>query len=366
MGERRAAVEGVEVIGDAFSGQRVLVTGHTGFKGSWLTVWLNAAGAKVAGYALDPPTKPNMFDAAGLSACVEDHRGDIRDAAAVRRVMRAFDPEIVFHLAAQAIVRQSYRDPVETYATNVLGTATLLDAARDAPSLRAVVVVTSDKCYENRDLARGYVESDPLGGYDPYSSSKACAELVTEAFRRSFFDGGARVGIATARAGNVVGGGDWAADRLVPDLARAAADRRPAEIRYPDAIRPWQHVLDPTAGYLMLAAQLAEEPAKFSGSWNFGPHPDAFQRVADVVDRLGTLWHGKLRSQSSAAAHPHEASRLLLDSAKAGDKLHWRPKLAFDDALRLTAEWYDAFPADAPTLRGLTAAQIDYYDRLAA
>jgi CDP-glucose 4,6-dehydratase len=350
------------VIADVFSGRRVLVTGHTGFKGAWLSIWLHSLGAKVAGYALDPSTHPNMFEAADVAACLADHRGDIRDGASVRRVVEEFDPEIVFHLAAQAIVRESYHDPVGTYATNVVGTAAVLNACRFAPSLRAIVVVTSDKCYENLDKLSGYRESDRLGGFDPYSSSKACAELVSNAFRHSYFqDAKPDVGVATARAGNVIGGGDWAADRLVPDLARAASAAQPALIRNPAAVRPWQHVLEPLCGYLSLAAHLISDARSYAGAWNFGPAVDSFQTVESVAKTLGKHWKGRLEWTIDARAHPHEAARLLLDSNKAAAQLGWHPALPFEDALRLTAEWYDAYPDSPITLRRLTESQIAYY-----
>jgi CDP-glucose 4,6-dehydratase len=348
---------------DAFSGRRVLITGHTGFKGSWLSIWLHSLGAKVAGFALAPPSTPNMFDAAKVAACVTDHRGDIRDSAAIRKVVKHFDPEIVFHLAAQSIVRESYRNPVETYWINVVGTAALLDACRFAPSLRAVVVVTSDKCYENKDWVWGYRENDRLGGFDPYSSSKACAELVTDAFRYSYWQGGASdVGVATARAGNVIGGGDWASDRLVPDLARAAESGLPAMIRNPTAIRPWQHVLEPLAGYLSLARHLVMDARGHSGSWNFGPSADSFQSVEVVAGNLAKYWAGRLQWSVDETAHPHEAARLLLDSSKAARALHWRPHLSLDEAVRFTADWYDAH-AKNRDMRRVTESQIADYVR---
>jgi CDP-glucose 4,6-dehydratase len=355
-------VENVDVIPtDAFRGRRVLLTGHTGFKGAWLAVWLHTLGAEVVGYALAPSTTPNMFDMVRVGDLVDDQRGDIRDAEAMRRLAKQFDPEIVFHLAAQAIVRESYRDPVDTYATNVVGTASVLDACRCAPSLRAIVVVTSDKCYENRDWVWGYRENDALGGFDPYSSSKACAELVTDAFWRSYFGGRSPdVGVATARAGNVIGGGDWAADRLIPDLARAAVANERAMIRNPAAIRPWQHVLEPLAGYLALAHRLCTDPQGFSGSWNFGPSTHSIQTVESVVNKLAGRWNGTLEWSADERQHPHEAARLLLDSSKASSMLGWRSRLTVDEAIDLTAEWYAVARRDAD-LRALTEAQIEAY-----
>ena len=346
--------------------RRVLVTGHTGFKGGWLSLWLSSLGAEVAGYALDPPTQPNLFEAAHVGSALHDHRGDIRDVAGVRSIVEAFDPEVVFHLAAQPILRYGYREPVETYATNVVGTAAVLDACRRAPSVRAIVSVTTDKCYENRDWVWGYREIDRLGGFDPYSSSKACAELVTDAFRRSFFETApTRTGVATARAGNVIGGGDWAEDRLVPDLVRAVAAGQIAVIRNPGAVRPWQHVLEPLSGYIRLAEHLMTDAETYSGAWNFGPSTTSFQPVASVLAWLGKHWDGKLKWSIDAGSHPHEAARLLLDPTKAHDKLGWSPRLKLEDALRLSVEWYDAHQDGHSDMRRLSEAQISWYANLA-
>ncbi len=363
MGGRSASLEGLVVaVADAFRGRRVFVTGHTGFKGAWLTLWLKLAGARVTGYALDPPSAPSLFDLANVGDGIDDRRGDILDQPALETAIAESNPEFVFHLAAQSLVRRGFAQPVATFATNVVGTAAVLEACRDAPSLVAFVCVTSDKCYENRDWTWGYRENDRLGGYDPYSSSKACAELVTDAFRRSYFDGLARdVGIATARAGNVIGGGDWGADRLVPDLVRAAAARNPVGIRFPHAIRPWQHVLEPLAGYLTLARRLAEDPRAFSGAWNFGPSPDATRAVAEVVGYFEQQWSPRLRWRVDDANHPHEARRLVLDSTKAHAELGWAPRLAIDEALAFTASWYEAYLQGDTQLRDLTERQIADY-----
>lgn len=347
---------------DPLRGRRVVVTGHTGFKGSWLSIWLRMIGAQVAGYALDSPTTPSMFDAAHAGRGIVDRRGDIRDVAAIRAFVEEFSPEVVFHLAAQSIVRDGYRDPVETYGTNVMGTVALLDACRRVGSVRAIVVVSSDKCYENRNWLWGYREDDRLGGFDPYSSSKACTELVSDAFRRSFFeDNSSRVGLATARAGNVIGGGDWARDRLIPDLARAAIGNERAMIRNPAAIRPWQHVLEPLAGYLALAGRLCADPRAFSGSWNFGPSAQSIQTVESVVNKLAARWNGRLEWSADDRQHPHEAVRLLLDSSKASSLLGWRPRLTFDEAITLTADWYAAARAGDADLRKLSEEQIAAY-----
>jgi CDP-glucose 4,6-dehydratase len=363
VGKRLASLEVVDVThSDVLHGRRVLVTGHTGFKGSWLSVWLRFLGADVAGYALDPPTSPNMFSAAQVDRGIADNRGDIRDAPLIRAVVERFNPEVVFHLAAQAIVRDGYRDPVETYATNVVGTAALLDACRRAPALRAIVVVSSDKCYENRDWVWGYRENDLLGGFDPYSSSKACVELVSDAFRRSFFaDGLPPVGLATARAGNVIGGGDWARDRLVPDLARAALTDERAMIRSPAAVRPWQHVLEPLGGYLELARRLFADPRAYAGAWNFGPPADSIRTVESVVNALSTRWNGALKWSIDDGDRPHETRRLLLDSGKAADALAWRSRLSFDQAIELAADWYAAARGRDADLRKLTETQIAMY-----
>ena len=350
----------------AWRGRRVLVTGHTGFKGSWLCTWLAGMGARLSGYALDPPTQPNLFESARVAALLDDVRGDIRDTAATRAAIERFDPEVVFHLAAQSLVRESYRTPVDTYATNVVGTASVLDACRHAPSLRAIVVVTTDKCYENREWERGYVETDALGGHDPYSNSKACAELVSDSFRRSFFAGRAPlVGVATARAGNVVGGGDWAADRLVPDLVRAALAGQEALIRNPGATRPWQHVLEPLHGYLLLGEALLRDPAAFSEGWNFGPDAGGDQPVQAVVERFAACWPDRLRWRVDGAGHPHEAGKLMLDSTKAHARLGWRARLSLDDTIRLTAAWYGRVLSGGTGLAEETAAQVRYYSALA-
>jgi len=366
VGTRRRAVEGVVMVDPTvWRDRRVLVTGHTGFKGGWLSHWLAALGARVAGYALDPPTRPSFFETAGVADLLQDHRGDVRDAREVARVVEAFRPEVVFHLAAQSLVLDGYRDPVGTYATNVVGTASVLDACRTVPEVRAIVVITTDKCYENRNWVWGYREDDRLGGFDPYSSSKACAELVCDAYRGSFL--GSRqptVGLATARAGNVIGGGDWAADRLIPDLVRSVLAGTETVIRHPDATRPWQHVLEPLSGYLMLAERVLAEPRTFSDAWNFGPDAGGDATVRTVIDGLAAHWPGGMRWTVERSPQAHEAQRLMLDSSKARARLAWRPRLGLDEALRLTGEWYRAAAAGG-NLRELTQAQIGYYSQFA-
>jgi CDP-glucose 4,6-dehydratase len=345
-------------------GKRVLLTGHSGFKGSWLALWLDSLGAKVSGFSLDVPTSPSLFEAARVRESLRDTRGDVRDLHAVRAAMDEARPEVVFHLAAQSLVRQSYAQPVETYATNVMGTAYMLEAARSAASVRAVLIVTSDKCYDNRESGRAYVETDPIGGHDPYSSSKGCAELVTAAYRNSFFKE-TKAGIASARAGNVIGGGDWSQDRLIPDIYRAAAAREPVRIRNPKAVRPWQHVLEPLAGYLLLAERLHAEGTPAAGAWNFGPDKADSRPVAEVADRVVKLWGDGLRWEQDSASHPHEAILLRLDSAKARKHLAWQPRLALDDALAWTVDWYRAF-LGRQDMRRVTLAQIARYADLVA
>ena len=345
-------------------GKRVLLTGHTGFKGSWLALWLDSLGARVSGFSLDVPTSPSLFEAARVAESLRDGRGDVRDPRAVRAAMDEARPDVVLHLAAQSLVRQSYAQPVETYATNVMGTAHVLEAARLAASVRAVVVVTSDKCYENRESGRAYVEADPMGGHDPYSSSKGCAELVTAAYRHSFFKEG-KAAIASARAGNVIGGGDWSQDRLIPDIYRAAAARQPVRIRNPKAVRPWQHVLEPLAGYLLLAERLHTEGPQLAEAWNFGPDKTDSRPVAEVVDRVVKLWGDGLRWEADPGSHPHEAILLRLDSAKARKHLAWQPRLPLDEALAWTVDWYKAF-LGRQDVRRVSLAQIARYAELVA
>ncbi len=327
---------------DFWRGKRVFMTGHTGFKGGWLTLWLTELGARVHGYALNPPTEPNLFTVAGLESRLQSHTvADVRDADALARAIRDSAPEIVFHLAAQPLVRRSYHAPVETFAVNVMGTVHLLDAIRKASSVRAVINVTSDKCYENHEWPWPYRESDSLGGFDPYSSSKACAELVSQAWRRSYLDD-AGIHLATVRAGNVVGGGDWATDRLLPDFLRAIDAGQPLTIRAPNAVRPWQHVLEPISGYLLLAERLFFDGEPFRGAWNFAPDIDDARSVGWIVERMrarvaGATWRQENRSQ------PHEAGVLRLDASKARIELGWRPRWRLDTALDRVLAWHQAW-----------------------
>jgi CDP-glucose 4,6-dehydratase len=348
----------------AFAGRRVLLTGHTGFKGGWLALWLRRLGADITAVALPPlrDGRPSFFDAAGIETLVDHRIADIRDQAAFDAAVAECDPELVLHLAAQALVRQSYVQPVETFATNVTGTAIVLDAARRMPNLRGALIVTSDKCYDNREWVWGYREHDRLGGADPYSASKGCAEIVVDAYRRSFFHGANSPQIASARAGNVFGGGDWSADRLIPDLIRAATSNAAVRIRNPASIRPWQHVLEPLAGYLLLGARILDGDPEAAGAWNFGPDADAVVDVGTLVATFRRHWGPGLDIVfDQAGQHPPEAGILRLDSTKARVALGWRPHLSLDLALEMTAAWYRALYAGSADMRTFSEAQIERY-----
>ncbi|HEX7953952.1 MAG TPA: CDP-glucose 4,6-dehydratase [Burkholderiales bacterium] len=348
---------------DFWKGKRVFLTGHTGFKGAWLSLWLSQSGAKVTGFSIDVPTRPSFFEVANVAGGMHDVRGDVCDLEALHAQMQQAAPEIVLHMAAQSLVRESYVSPVRTYATNVMGTVNVLDAVRRLPSVRAVVVVTSDKCYENREWSRGYKESDPMGGRDPYSNSKACAELVTAAYRSSFFDAeAAGAVVASARAGNVIGGGDWAADRLVPDAMRAFPLGRPLEIRNPKAVRPWQHVLEPLSGYLLLAERLFSEGRRWAGGWNFGPLDEDARPVEYVVEQLTRCWGDGARWSAPAGTHPHEAGLLMLDCTKARRELGWQPKWRLEQALDAVVAWHRAF-SSGMDMQSFSLRQIEDYAR---
>lgn len=322
-------------------GRRVLITGHTGFKGSWLWLLLRALEARPIGMALPPETDPSLSALVGITEEADSHYADVRDPNETARVVRDAEPEVVFHLAAQPIVRRSYQHPIDTFATNVLGTIQVLNALRDTRAVRAIVVITSDKVYRNNGSAHAFLEDDTLGGHDPYSSSKACCELAVESWRLSFFDRKEiATGLATARAGNIVGGGDWAADRLVPDLIRAFINRKPAQIRRPEAVRSWIHVLEPLTGYLLLAEQLCNAPAVFSEAWNFGPRESGMRSVDTVVRQSVDLWGEPSAWEISPGHQPFEAAALRLDAKKASDRLHWHPRLDFDETLRWSIDWY--------------------------
>ena len=363
---RPRSMEGLEMNAAFWREKRVLLTGHTGFKGSWLTLWLNSLGAQVTGYSIAPPSEPNLFTLANVADGIQSVQGNILDLVHLRSVICDHQPEIVFHLAAQSLVRLSYRDPIGTFATNIMGTANLLEALRDVPSVKSVVVVTTDKCYENQDHNTAFRESDPLGGSDPYSCSKAAAELVTAAYRRSFFADGPcmTAGVATARAGNVIGGGDWAADRLIPDAIRAISEGKELLVRNPESVRPWQHVLDPLAGYLILAEKLVEDATNYSESWNFGPEACEASPVSSVLDMLRHLWGPEVKWRRDYGVQPHEMRYLGLDSTKAKAQLGWEPRWDFKRAVDATVRWYRAYFRQ-DDLRSVTLQQIREYQTAA-
>jgi CDP-glucose 4,6-dehydratase len=364
VGLGQGTVEGLVVNSAFWRGKRVFVTGHTGFKGSWLSLWLTQLGANVTGYALAPITQPSLFEVAGVAKGMTSYLADIRDYAKLESALKSAQPEIVIHMAAQPLVRYSYANPRETYETNVMGTVNLLDAIRQVGSVRSVVIVTSDKCYENREWVWGYRENEPMGGHDPYSNSKGCAELVTAAMRDSYFAPSAHakhgVGVASARAGNVIGGGDWSEDRLIPDIVRAIAGGKPVMIRNPNAIRPWQHVLEPLAGYLRLAEKLYEHGPAFASGWNFGPSDDEAQTVSWIVERLTRRWGQGATWQQDSGEHPHEAHYLKLDSSKSRMQLGWKPRLDLEDTLAWLIDWYQAHASNAD-MREFTLQQISQY-----
>jgi len=349
-----------------WKGKRVFITGHTGFKGSWLCLWLQALGAKVTGYAL-PPERHSLFNQADVAASMNSLTGDIRDFLAFKTAIAESKSEILIHMAAQALVRESYKDPMATYATNVMGTVNLFEAIKSTPCVRAVVNVTTDKCYDNKEWVWGYRENEPLGGHDPYSSSKACSELVTASYRQSFFStqhfDQHGVAIATARAGNVIGGGDYAVDRLIPDIVSSFASGKAVNIRYPQAIRPWQHVMEPLCGYLILAEALYEHGPEYAQAWNFGPHKEDAQTVEWIVRHMAKLWSAQAAWQLEGGLHPHEAHTLRLDTSKAQSLLNWKPKLNVGIALDWVTQWYkDANLGQSA--RELTLKQIQSYQKL--
>ena len=341
-----------------WQGKRVFITGHTGFKGGWLSLWLQKMGAIVTGYALAPSTSPNFFKVAEVSREMNSIIGDIRNLAALQNAITTSQPQIIFHLAAQALVSEGYSDPLGTFATNVQGTANLLECVRNTKDIQAVVVVTSDKCYDNKEWPWPYHENEPLGGRDPYSSSKACAELVTAAYRDAYL-ASAGVAIATARAGNVFGGGDWSANRLVPDLLAAFSKNQAAQLRRPNAIRPWQHVLEPLAGYLILAEKLCAD-AKHSRAWNFGPGEEACLPAGEIANQLSNLWGGNAGWQATESDFPHEAGSLRLDSSLARMQLGWQARWSLSAALSATIFWHKSW-LTATNMRECTLQQIEQY-----
>jgi CDP-glucose 4,6-dehydratase len=357
-----------KMFGSFYKDKPVLLTGHTGFKGSWLGLWLNQMGAKVTGLALPPHTDPSHFNLIHLEGFVEHIEGDVRDYNAVQTAFERAQPEIVFHLAAQAIVRKSYEEPKATFETNINGTLNILEAVRHCPTVKAVVIVTSDKCYENREWTWGYRENDPLGGYDPYSASKGATEIICAAYLRSFFSKkgrGPHLGLATARAGNVIGGGDWGKDRIIPDCVRALSEGRPITIRNPQATRPWQHVLDPLAGYLLLAKALYRNPDQFSGPWNFGPQVTSPIAVKELVERFITAWgNGTIHVPENGEQSPHEAHSLHLSIEKAAFGLKWHPVLESSAAIDWTAEWYKAWHKKTKNILEETVSQIAGFENL--
>ena len=324
-----------------WAGKRVYLTGQTGFKGSWLSLWLADMGAVVKGYALSPSTNPSLFEQARIGETIDSQAGDIRDFESLKTSMVAFDPEILIHMAAQPLVRFSYKEPLETYDTNVMGTAKVLEAGRSCANLKAIISVTTDKCYENKEWVWGYREDEPMGGYDPYSSSKGCAELVTSAYRRSFMQEQG-IGLASARAGNVIGGGDWANDRLIPDILRAFEKNQPVVIRNPASTRPWQHVLEPLSGYLVLAQNLYQNPLEFSEGWNFGPYEEDAKPVDWILNHMVESWSGA-KWVLDKKAHPHEAGYLKLDISKAKTRLDWQPTWRLEHTLAKVIEWHQAW-----------------------
>jgi CDP-glucose 4,6-dehydratase len=345
---------------DFWKGKRIFLTGHTGFKGSWLSLWLFSLGAEVRGYALNPPTSPSLFNEAKIDSIIDSQIADIRDQDALYESMTGFNPHILIHMAAQPLVRYSYDAPIETYEVNVIGTAKVLEAARSCPNLRAIINITTDKCYENDGRAEGYKENDPMGGYDPYSSSKGCAELVASSYRRSFLqDQG--VGIASVRAGNVIGGGDWADDRLIPDILRSFEKNKPVAIRNPKATRPWQHVLEPLSGYLILAQNLYKDQKKYAEGWNFGPNENDVKSVDWILDKMISKWPGsswELDNNSS----PHEAGFLKLDISKAKSKLDWTPVWELSQALEKIVSWHQAW-LNKEDIQVACLAEIEEYTR---
>lgn len=355
----------VKIDSSFWQGTSVFLTGHTGFKGAWLALWLNQLGARVHGYSLDPSTKPDLFTATGISsALASDIRADLSDLEALRKALRTAEPSVLFHLAAQPLVRKSYRDPVGTFATNVMGTVNVLEAAKGVKSIKAIVIVTTDKVYENRESIHPYQESDPLGGHDPYSASKAATEIVVASYRASFFQSNSSqpVHVATARAGNVIGGGDWSEDRLVPDCLRAFDCGEPVRLRYPDAVRPWQHVLEPLSGYILLAqALLSPEGRSSAKAWNFGPDAAGESSVGHVAKALARLSGAGAEVVCALdASNPHEAGLLTLDSRAARSGLNWKPRWTLEEALQNTVSWHQAYKA-GDDLKAVSLRQILAY-----
>ncbi len=355
------------IVTDFWKKKRIFLTGHTGFKGSWLSIWLQSLGAEVTGYALSPPTRPSLFKLAKVDRILNSVIADIRDVGRLTKRIRQAHPEIVIHMAAQPIVHDSYRNPIETYSTNVMGTVHLFEAVRKCPGIKAVVNVTTDKCYENREWFWGYRENEPLGGYDPYSNSKACSELITASYRSSFFNPqdypAHGVAVASARSGNVIGGGDWAADRLVPDCIRSLLKGRKILIRNPQAVRPWQHVLEPLYGYLLLTQKLCEEGPQYAGAWNFGPHDQDAKTVEWIVQNICRLWGVNASYVVDRREHPHEAHFLKLDCSKAKSKLKWVPRWNSEQAIEKVLEWVQGYRTGRNIWK-VCQNQIEQYEKM--
>ena len=345
-----------------WKGKRVFLTGHTGFKGSWLSLWLCELGAIVKGYALAPNTTPSLYEEARVAEKIDSELGDIRNFQQLQASMIGFNPDILIHMAAQPLVRLSYREPIETYEINVMGTVKVLEAARACPNIKSIVSVTTDKCYENREWEWGYRENEPMGGHDPYSNSKGCAELVTSAYRSSFL-AEKGVGLASARAGNVIGGGDWADDRLIPDILHAFEQDRPVIIRNPKSTRPWQHVLEPLSGYLVLAQELYKAPQEYAEGWNFGPKDEDVKPVAWILDKMVENWHGSAHWELDNTAHPHEAGYLKLDISKASSRLNWQPNWNLAETLERITNWHQAW-LNQEEMQYLCLKEINEYSRV--
>lgn len=355
-------MENLELKKTFWQGRSVFITGHTGFKGGWLALWLSELGAKVFGYSLEPPTNPNFFDVINLKERIENSTiGDVRNLTEITRMMKMAKPSIIFHMAAQPLVRQSYNDPIETFSTNINGTINVLEASRKIETIEAIINITTDKCYENREWDKPYQETDRLGGYDPYSSSKACSEIITSAYRNSFFKQ-TQTKLASVRAGNVIGGGDWATDRLIPDFFRSVDNNEKLLIRSPQAVRPWQHVLDPLSGYIILAEKLVENKSDFAEPWNFGPEQSGAKTVSWVLDRLSKKFVNA-RWQKENIKQKHEASILRLDISKAKSKLGWFPKWSLETSIDNTIKWYQAFKENEK-MQEFSKKQIRIYQNI--
>lgn len=367
MGDGQCPLENLVMATTFWKNKRVLITGHTGFKGSWMSLWLQTRGASVIGYSLEPPSSPCFFEIGEIARDMTSIHGDICDLDDFKAAIKTYKPEIIIHMAAQSLVRYSYDFPIETYSTNIMGTANVLDAVRQLGGVRVVLIITSDKCYENRETHHGYKESDPMGGYDPYSSSKGCAELVTAAYSNSFFNKkdftSHGVAIASTRAGNVIGGGDWGKDRLIPDIIRSVLANESVVIRYPNAVRPWQHVLEPLNGYMQLVEKLWEHGTDYNGAWNFGPEMDDCKPVYWILESMNSKWNNGINWIQSPADNPHEAKYLYLDCSKSKELLGWSPRLNLATALDLLVDWYQGYANNA-NMRELSVDQIRFFENI--